>query len=76
MKTTLIAAAILLAASVSAMAQQHDMSIHNRAGDAPSTAAFLAANEKMHKAMGIDYSGNADVDFVRGMIAHHQGATA
>ncbi|MGZ2375185.1 uncharacterized protein (DUF305 family) [Sinorhizobium medicae] len=28
----------------------------------------------MHKDMDIVFSGNTDVDFVRGMIAHHQGA--
>ncbi len=28
----------------------------------------------MHKDMAIRFSGNADMDFVRGMIAHHQGA--
>jgi len=28
----------------------------------------------MHKDMDIVYSGNADRDFVAGMIPHHQGA--
>lgn len=41
---------------------------------APSSAAFAAAAEKMHRDMMISYSGNADRDFVLGMIPHHQGA--
>ncbi len=36
--------------------------------------AFAAANAKMHKDMTIVFSGNADVDFAKGMIPHHQGA--
>lgn len=40
----------------------------------PATRAFIAANEKMHRDMNIAYSGNADRDFVAGMIPHHQGA--
>jgi uncharacterized protein (DUF305 family) len=28
----------------------------------------------MHAAMTITYTGNADVDFARGMIPHHKGA--
>ncbi|MCO5733169.1 DUF305 domain-containing protein [Rhizobium sp. SSA_523] len=40
----------------------------------PSTQAFEAANKKMHADMAIAYSGNPDVDFVRSMIPHHQGA--
>jgi uncharacterized protein (DUF305 family) len=40
----------------------------------PSTRAFEEANATMHRDMAIAFTGNADVDFVRGMIPHHQGA--
>jgi uncharacterized protein (DUF305 family) len=43
-------------------------------GDTASTTAFKAANDKMHGGMNIPFSGNADVDFVKGMVPHHQGA--
>jgi uncharacterized protein (DUF305 family) len=40
----------------------------------PSVKAYTAANDRMHKDMSIAFTGNADVDFVKGMIPHHQGA--
>jgi uncharacterized protein (DUF305 family) len=44
------------------------------AESAPSSKAFEAAMQKMHRAMMVGYTGDADVDFVKGMLPHHQGA--
>ena len=44
------------------------------AGASPSNAAYEAANAKMHKDMGVALTGDADVDFLAGMVPHHQGA--
>ena len=40
----------------------------------PASLAFQGINAKMHKGMDIAFTGNTDVDFVKGMIPHHEGA--
>lgn len=41
-----------------------------------STAAYQQVNDKMHKDMAVAFTGNADTDFMRAMIPHHEGAVA
>ena len=39
-------------------------------------AEWAAINDAMHGAMMIESTGDVDVDFVMGMIPHHEGAVA
>jgi uncharacterized protein (DUF305 family) len=89
MKTIVLSAFVVaVAVSVPAFAQHNHGPAHQMPaqsghaghggmkmdGMGPAAKAFTDSNMKMHKDMTIQFSGNADVDFARGMIPHHQGA--
>jgi uncharacterized protein (DUF305 family) len=59
-----------------ASAAAQDMPDHaGHAGGAdPAIEAYRAASERMHRDMTLEFTGDPDVDFARGMIPHHQAA--
>ncbi len=79
MKKILAIAATVLSLGIAgfAIAQTNPHAGHAQMAqkdNSASTQEYLAANDKMHKDMNIEFSGNSDVDFFKGMIPHHQGA--
>ena len=51
----------------------HDMGGETKAELTEAQAAYKAVNDKMHAGMA-DIPADADVAFMQGMLAHHQGA--
>ncbi len=76
-----MAMAVMIAAPALANHHEHHHGDHTeqsksapQAALSPASKEYEAAMQKMHTEMAIPYLNSVELDFVRGMIPHHQGA--
>lgn len=81
---TLTLTTMIMAIGISAaVAQMQGMDMQKmmqmmapKSNDPPPTKDFKEAHMDMMKNMNMEFTGNADVDFARSMIKHHEGGIA
>jgi uncharacterized protein (DUF305 family) len=80
-KTIAVATVVSAIGITAAIAQMQGMDMQKMTqmmtpapNDPPSTKDFKQAHMDMMKNMNMEFTGDADVDFSRSMIPHHQGA--
>lgn len=64
----------MLAAPAAFAQDSGDPHQHGQPASSDANAAYRQAMQKMHKGMDVPLTGNPDQDFLRGMVAYHQGA--
>jgi len=81
MRSLVLIAALALPMNAYANCPNHAHHGHHQVAKVPAkfkkneaVKGYVAAANAMHKAMNITYTGDADIDFARGMVPHHQGA--